>query len=216
MLSIDYYSDILCVWAWVAQTRIDELNAHFGDQIQWRFHTIDVFGNVDKKMATQWKDRGHYDGFSAHVAESVKAFPEITIHKDLWSKNKPHTSANAHLLIKAVEISHGLDKSTIYANHIRQAFFGDALDISNQTTLLRLAEQHELDTTMLRHAINDGSAIALLMSDYQQAKQLAIKGSPSYVLDNGRQTLYGNVGYRVLRANIEELLRNPANEASWC
>jgi predicted DsbA family dithiol-disulfide isomerase len=54
------------------------------------------------------------------------------------------------------------------------------------------------------------------MSDYQQAKQNAIKGSPSYVIDGGRQTLYGNVGYRVLSANIEELLKNPANEASWC
>jgi predicted DsbA family dithiol-disulfide isomerase len=54
------------------------------------------------------------------------------------------------------------------------------------------------------------------MSDYQQAKQKAIKRSPSYVIDGGRQTLYGNVGYRVLSANIEELLKSPANEASWC
>ncbi|MEZ5483114.1 MAG: hypothetical protein R3E73_13460 [Porticoccaceae bacterium] len=32
-------------------------------------------------------------------------------------------------------------------------------------------------------------------------------GSPSYVINGGRQTLYGNVGYRVLRANIDELLK---------
>ena len=44
-----------------------------------------------------------------------------------------------------------------------------------------------------------------------------IHGSPSFVLNDGRQTLYGNVGYRVLEANIQELLRAPsADQASWC
>ena len=28
--------------------------------------------------------------------------------------------------------------------------------------------------------------------------------------------LYGNVGYRILDANIEELARHPGLEASWC
>ncbi len=54
------------------------------------------------------------------------------------------------------------------------------------------------------------------MRDYQQAKVLSLKGSPSYVLDNGRQTLYGNVGYRVLLANIEALINKPEHDASWC
>ena len=35
-------------------------------------------------------------------------------------------------------------------------------------------------------------------------------------LDGGRQTLFGNVGYRVISANIEELLHQPSGEASWC
>ena len=55
-----------------------------------------------------------------------------------------------------------------------------------------------------------------LMHDYQKSKQQNIKGSPTYVIDGGRQVLYGNVGYRVLHANIEELLKNPRDEKSWC
>ncbi len=58
--------------------------------------------------------------------------------------------------------------------------------------------------------------MAALMQDYQTSKLQSIKGSPSYVIDGGRQTLYGNVGYRVLLANVEELLKNPIGEASWC
>jgi predicted DsbA family dithiol-disulfide isomerase len=62
----------------------------------------------------------------------------------------------------------------------------------------------------------DGSAMSALMNDYQKSNQQGIKGSPSYVINGGRQTLYGNVGYRVLLANLEELLNNPEDEASWC
>ena len=46
---------------------------------------------------------------------------------------------------------------------------------------------------------------------------MRIEGSPSLVLNEGRQKLYGNVGFRVIEANIQELLREPRiNDASWC
>ncbi len=65
-------------------------------------------------------------------------------------------------------------------------------------------------------AIESGQAYAALMADYEQAQELRIKGSPSWVLNSGRQILYGNIGYRVLNANIEELAKSPVQEASWC
>ena len=43
---IDYYTDVLCVWAWIAQRRIDELDEQFGDTIKWRYHYVDIFGDT--------------------------------------------------------------------------------------------------------------------------------------------------------------------------
>jgi hypothetical protein len=31
-----------------------------------------------------------------------------------------------------------------------------------------------------------------------------------------KQVLTGNVGYRVIEANVRELLRAPADQSSWC
>jgi len=216
MLKIDYYSDILCVWAWVAQRRIEELNERFGDQIQWCFHYMDVFGDTAGKMASQWSDRGGYEGFASHVSESAAHFHELKINHSLWRDVQPKTSANAHLILKAIVLEHGTRVANCFAKTVREAFFLEAVDISDMLVLYKLSDITKLNTIRIKKFINDGSALAALMNDYQKAKNLNIKGSPSYVLDGGRQTLYGNVGYRVLHANVEELLKQPENDASWC
>ena len=54
------------------------------------------------------------------------------------------------------------------------------------------------------------------MTDYRSAQNTGVSDSPAYVLDGERQVLFGNVSYRVINANIEERLRKPTYEASWC
>lgn len=215
-LIVDYYSDVLCVWAWIAQRRIDELNKQFGNKIEIKYHYLDVFGDVVNKMSTQWQNRGGYKGFSNHVIESASIYEDAHINTDIWTKVRPTSSANSHLVSKAIELAYSSQKSIDLALKFRQAFFVEAQDISSLDVLFAITEDAGLDSAKINTAILDGSAIASLMNNYQQAKSLGLKGSPSYIIDNGRQTLYGNVGYRILLANIEEQLNKPKNEASWC
>jgi predicted DsbA family dithiol-disulfide isomerase len=138
------------------------------------------------------------------------------VNPDVWRKTRPTTSANAHIMIKAVELADGKRAAVDFALAVRKAFFVEARDISDLTFLHELVKKQSLDGNRIEQAISGGMAVASLLGDYQQANKQGIKGSPSYVVDNGRQTLYGNVGYRVLHANIEELLKSPADEANWC
>lgn len=215
-LVVDYYSDILCVWAWIAQRRIDELNKQLGDKIELKYHYLDVFGDAINKIPTQWQQRGGYDGFAAHVVESASIYEDAHINKDIWAKVRPTSSANPHLVLKAIELTYSCKHSINLALKFRQAFFVEAKDISDISVLFTIIEEVGLDSSIVNKALLDGSAIAGLMNNYQEAKKLSLKGSPSYIIDNGRQTLYGNVGYRVLLANIEEQLNKPESEASWC
>ena len=73
------------------------------------------------------------------------------------------------------------------------------------------------DDALAQRFIADGRAHALLDSDYKDAESLGVKGSPTMILNEGRQKLYGNIGYRIIEANIQELLRDPdPDQASWC
>ncbi|MCK5880643.1 MAG: DsbA family protein [Sinobacterium sp.] len=215
-LVIDYYSDVLCVWAWIAQKRIDELNQHFADKIEFRHFCIDIFGHVEKKMADQWASKGGIKGFAEHVQHSLSGFEDVVASPDIWQRVQPSTSANAHLVLKAVEAAYSVHHAEQLSLAIRQAFFIDALDISDLQCLMNVVETEGLNVQLVQQQLNEGGAIALLMRDLKQASALGVKGSPTYILDGGRQMLYGNVGYRVLKANIEELLNQPEHEASWC
>jgi predicted DsbA family dithiol-disulfide isomerase len=97
------------------------------------------------------------------------------------------------------------------------AFFRDCRDIARWDTQCEIAEALGADIDAIERCIHSGIAFARLATDYQDADRMRIEGSPSFVLNEGHQKLYGNVGFHLIEANIQELLRAPrTDEASWC
>lgn len=220
-VSLDYFTDVLCIWAYVAQIRLDELKQEFGQQIEVNEHFITLFGNTEKRIGQGWKEKGGFDGFHQHVMHVAQQFPHLKINPLVWKSCQPTSSANSHLYLKAVQLLVNENKvnnedfqKIIW--HIRSAFFKDAKDISDIQILRELAQEISLPVGLIQERIDDGSAIASLCSDMEMREQFKLEGSPTYLLDNGRQKLYGNVGYRILQANVQELLERPEGIASWC
>ena len=80
-----------------------------------------------------------------------------------------------------------------------------------------VARELGLPVDAIQQSIDSGAAHAALCGDGALERTLSIEGSPTFLLNEGRQKLYGNVGYRVIEANLQELLRAPdLSEASWC
>jgi predicted DsbA family dithiol-disulfide isomerase len=215
-LVIDYYSDILCVWAWIAQRRIDELEEQWGDKVVLQYHYLNLFGDTAARIEAQWRDRGGYEGFGRHVQESAAPYDSAPVNEVLWKTVRPSTSANAHLMLKAVGLVYCAETEAKLALNYRKAFFIDGQDIGRLSVVLGIASDQGLDSQLLKETVESGAAIAGLMTDYAKAQEQNVKGSPTWIMNNGRQILYGNVGYRVLHANIEEILKSPELSASWC
>ena len=229
-VTILYFTDLFCVWAYIAQIRIERLKIKFGSDIIFQDHFVSVFGAVELKMEQNWGNKGGVSAYSKFVHEKALKFDHIEIHPDIWQKNTPTSSSSCHLLLKAIQIlesrneiqtigkSGHIDKSIfdVVAWELRLAFFRDISDISNYKVQMEIIEKLGLPHQKIEEVIHRGEAFAALESDLQLKEEFGISGSPSLVLNEGRQVIYGNVGYRVIEANIQELLSQSDNQASWC
>jgi predicted DsbA family dithiol-disulfide isomerase len=229
-IEIAYYSDILCIWAYMAERRLEELAKAFGAQISIETRYCSVFPDAWGKIEKAWETKGGFEGYNRHLREVAKRFPHIAVHDQVWLKTRPRTSASAHMFLKAVALIERenqddgdeplpyLDRiSTLAAREMRLAFFSSAKDISDWSVHREIAERIGIDYGTVDRKIRSSEAVAQLAADYDLSQKHGIEGSPTFLMNDGRQKLFGNVGYRLLEANVQELLRRPAeNEASWC
>jgi len=215
-LALTYYSDVLCLWAFISQTRIDEVAERFSDEVTVDYRFCSVFGDTAHKIGTGWAERGGYAGFGNHLREAASEFGYIKLHPEIWQRNRPTSSTPAHLLLKAVQRV-GARQCKAVLNELRLAFFERCLDTSSWSVLQHVLEVTGVSVDDVREAIDSGVAYAGLEADRRDQQLLMVQGSPTIILNEGRQKLYGNVGYGVIEANIKELLRSPAaGAASWC
>jgi predicted DsbA family dithiol-disulfide isomerase len=230
-IRIIYFSDALCVWAYIAQIRLDELKTTFQSKIAIEHHFVPVFGNAREKLDLRWRDRGGLAGYSEHVRAAASKFDHITVHPDIWMQAVPASSTSCHLFLHAIQLleikglivrgaspeenrsQQAFDKAT-WA--FRSAFFTQLADISDRQVQFEIAEKLGLPIDLIQAQIDSGEAYALLSKDFDLVKEHTVTVSPTLIFNEGRQRLNGNVGYRVLEANIRELLNHPAGEQSWC
>jgi len=220
-LKIDHYSDVLCVWAYISQVRVKEACDNFPDDLIFSYHYFSVFGDVTNKMATQWAAKGGLDGYSDHVHELAAGFSHVHLHEQVWRDNVPNSSLPAHLFLSAAACLEQVDPAFTGAQQrldslVRTAFFELNLDPSDNDTLTQLVDEAMLPVDMLLSYMRSGEAHARLASGFQEAAAAGVRSSPTLTFNEGRQMLSGNVGYRILEANIQELLREPGDQQSWC
>ena len=227
MVEVTYFSDVLCIWAYASQARVDAVKEKFGTAVRIKHQFVSVFGDTARKITSTWNEKGGYDGFNSHLRQVAERFPHIEVHPEVWLKTRPPTSASAHLFMKAVQLwDHESEMARTHSAGsifdqvlcaLRLAFFRDCRDIARWDIQCEIAKAFGADIGAIKRCLDNGTAFARLAADYQDADKMRIEGSPSFVLNEGRQKLYGNIGFRLIEANIQELLRAPrADEASWC
>ena len=171
---IFYFSDLLCVWAYVAQVRIDELLQSFPDRVEVDYRYFHVFGNVPGKVESAWKDRGGVAGYSEHVRSVVHRFGHVALHPQVWMRDTPKSSMPGHLMLCAVRlleasgtVTPGTLGRTAWA--LRLAFFRDGEDISSHEVLVRVGREIKLPLREIEHMLDSGAAHAALAEDLDLA-----------------------------------------------
>jgi len=223
----EYFTDLLCIWAYGAQIRIEQLQHDFPEQVSVTARYIPLFASTGERIGEGWADKGGFSGFGQHTKEVARGWNHVEVHEDIWTGDVPASSTSPHLFVKAVQLLEqqgAIDTapdeeppSVRLAWQLRHSFFAERKNIARREVQCALAESLELPIEAIRNKLNCGEAHAALHADMEAQQRYQVTGSPTLVLNEGRQRLYGNVGYRIIEANVRELLHNPqSGEASWC
>jgi len=230
-INVEIFSDALCAWAYNAQIRFDQLKRDFGEQLRLQYRFIPIFAATEKRIGQGWKDKGGFSGFNANLCKIAAAWEHVEVHPRIWLQNVPRSSSVPHLYLKAIQLlqERGIVADEPLAEHhdrtlfeayfwrIRRAFFAETKNIGEIGVLDAFAEEMGIPVVPVHELLDNGEAHAALHLDLEARDQYLIPGSPTLVFNEGRQRLYGNVGYRIIEANIRELLNNSSSGgASWC
>jgi len=230
-IRIDYFTDTLCIWAYSAQVRLDELKRNFPGKVDIVYHFMPIFASVHARVEKGWAEKGGFEGFNRHQRKTAEHWEHVDLHPGVWLDTAPASSTPSHLFLKAAQLLEregrqawcgesgvpGYTRVEQLMWRFRQAFFQQCRDIADTRVLREIVEEAGLPVGDIERLITTGHAHAALQLDIEARDRYLVSGSPTYVFNEGRQKLYGNVGYRIIHANIEELLRHPqSGEASWC
>ena len=209
-VAFSYWSDPLCIWAFLAQDKVDRVIAELGDRLDIETRMVPVFGSIPWRFAAgPWAK----DGVRGRIEATRKiacdhGHPEVD--GECWGA-MPASSWPAGAAVKAVaalekagECSHPCTE--LYLRRIREAFFVENRNVAQRRVLFEVAEEVGVACAGLEQRLDDGSALAALWEDQEARERLKIQGSPTYLFEGGRARLYGNFSYGILRATIHELL----------
>ncbi|HHJ18706.1 MAG TPA: disulfide bond formation protein DsbA, partial [Gammaproteobacteria bacterium] len=215
-VKVDYFSDVLCVWAYLGQIRVDELKQTFGDEIDIHYRFVQIFGAAKQQVSKNWEKKGGLAGYRNHLLKMAENWPHIEINPKVWAEVAPESSTSVHLYLKAIQIlieqgeipnkpcdndqGRSIFEQVMWM--FREAFFRDGRNISTRSVQDEIATTLALPLAAIHSVIDQGQAHAELYWDDEAKQNYRVPGSPTLVLNEGRQLLFGNVGYRVMDANV--------------
>lgn len=220
-LSFGYWSDPLCVWAFVAQRKLDALLERHGDVLAVDYRVVPVFGSVPERLTRGAWAAGGVEGRVAATAKiaAEHGHPEVT--GALWRDDPPASSWACGAAVKAAAAAEAAGEIPpgafpAYLWRLRVAAFVEDRNIARREVQLAVAEAEGLPRAPIERRLDDGSALAALFEDHQERERIGIQGSPTYVFDGGRAMLYGNFDEGILTATVEKLVAGLQAGGSAC
>jgi predicted DsbA family dithiol-disulfide isomerase len=221
VLCFTYWTDPLCIWAYVAQSKLVSIVRSSPQPLLPLHRIVCVFGDIEERFETGvWSKTGR-QGRAEKTREIAESFGIDNVSGQVWVDDTPSSSWAPAMAIKAVfaaeragEIEEG--RAAAYQFGVRRAFFEEDRNVAKREVQLELAEHFSVPRASLERRFEDGSAVAAVARDQDERRALGVRGSPTYVFDDAREMLYGNVPLALIEATVTALCEDGAPGRSPC
>lgn len=184
LVKLDIMSDPICPWCYIGKTHLDRaLAAHPDHPFQIEWHPFQL--NPD--MPPEGMDRRAYlEGKFGGKQGAIRAYAPVVEHAeaaglkiDFEGMERTPNTLNAHRLIHWSGIE---GRQTAAVSALFQAYFVDARDIGDIDVLSDIADQIELDASVIRKLLaSDADADEIRARD-AHARKMGISSVPTFIV----------------------------------
>jgi len=179
MVTLYYVHDPMCSWCWGFTRTWQDLRASLPSHIAIVRLLGGLAADTDTPMpeATRQMVQDNWQRIESHI-------PGVKFNFDFWQRNQPRraTYPACRAVIAARQQGNEYDEAMTAA--IQRAYYHEARNPSNDSTLIELANELGLDSDAFTHALHAASTQETLLKEIHQAHAMYVNSFPSLVLAN--------------------------------
>ena len=178
MNTLYYVHDPMCSWCWGFTKTWYQLQSVLPENIQ----VIRLLGGLapdtDAPMPNETKQMviGNWQRIEQHIAG-------IKFNFDFWDKNEPRRSTYPACRAVIAARQQGKEFDLAMTQAIQTAYYQQARNPSNDSTLIELADELKLDKEVFSHALQDPKTHETLINEIKQSRGMNADSFPGLVLE---------------------------------
>lgn len=176
MARLIYVYDPMCSWCWGYRETWLKLQAALGDKLAIDYKVGGLAPDSDEPMPIDMQQ------FLQQTWLRIEQQLSTPFNHEFWHTAKPRRSTYPACRAVIVARQHEKEQEMLYA--IQKAYYLNAQNPSDISTLVLLAEQIGLEKSTFIKEIESENIHSLLMAEINQARSLPIQGFPSLVIEN--------------------------------
>lgn len=199
MTNIQIWSDFVCPYCYIGETRLDNAIRDLGIEdkvkVTYRAYELDHKVGNDADLVTQEVYMKKYRMSAADAQRQVDQVQQMMRDMGLecnYAGAQPSNTFNAHRLMKMAESEY--DDATAYKlnNILFDAYFSRNLILGRREVLEQLAAEAGLKAADVKRVLDSDQYADLVRGDEREAEAHGVKGVPYFLID-GKMAVPGAI-----------------------
>ncbi|RZF90521.1 DsbA family protein [Pseudoalteromonas sp. CO302Y] len=199
MAKLIYVYDPMCSWCWGYRETWLKLKEALGDKLAIEYKVGGLAPDSDEPMPKDMQQ------FLQQTWQRIEQQLGTKFNHDFWLKTQPRRST--YPACRAVLVARQYNKELEMLYAIQKAYYLNAQNPSDISTLANLAEQIGLAKNTFITEIQSEKINSLLMNEINEVRSLPVQGFPSLVIEN-KGTYYAvPVNYQDWQSTYQQVMQ---------
>jgi len=190
----------MCSWCWGFSKTWSGIKSSLSDEISIQYVMGGLAPDSNEPMTDEMREF-----IQMNWRKIERSIPGTKFNYDFWSNCSPRRSTYpaCRAVIAIRKQNPSLEEQMI--NSIQHAYYIDAKNPSDDSTLIGLASKLDIDIEQFKKTLNDNETQSLLLKDISIAKQLDAQGFPSLFYKDSKDIRPLQIDYNNPRIILDQI-----------